>query len=464
MTTPEDREVLNLVEQTLLKRWPETKLEPSLDRIAALVDALGSPQLSYPTIHVAGTNGKTSTSRMIDCLFRELDYRTGRFTSPHLESFLERVSINGLPIPPEGMIATYNDIALYLDLVDSRQPHPISFFEAMTALAFVAFAEFPVDIGIIEAGMGGTWDSTNVVQSSVSVITPIGFDHMEYLGNTLVEIAENKAGIIKPESHVVLAAQDVEVAKVLLAKAVEKAAIVHREGVEFGVGKREIAVGGQQITLQGIHGAYPDIFLPLYGAHQASNAALALASVEAFVGVKLDDELVQRAFAKVRSPGRMEVLYRDPTVIVDAAHNPHGAKALALTLKNEFDFESIFGVLAILGDKDVMGYLHEIEPIIDRLVVTRNSSERALPVDQLEAMAVQVFGRDRVFVEADLKSAITYAMEQCTLVNQVSEGISAVVILGSVVTAGESKAIVRKIALSHNPDFVDPDDPESEEF
>jgi len=464
MTTPEDREVLNLVEQALLKRWPETKLEPSLDRIAALVDALGSPQLSYPTIHIAGTNGKTSTSRMIDSLFRELDYRTGRFTSPHLESFLERISINGLPIPPEGMIATYNDIALYLDLIDSRQPHPISFFEAMTALAFVAFAEFPVDIGIIEAGMGGEWDSTNVVQSSVAVITPIGFDHMEYLGNTLVEIATTKAGIIKPESHVVLAAQDVEVAKVLLAKAVEKAAIVHREGVEFGVGKREIAVGGQQITLQGIHGSYPDIFLPLYGAHQASNAALALATVEAFVGVKLDDDLVQRAFANVRSPGRMEVLYRDPTVIVDAAHNPHGAKALAATLKSEFDFESIFGVLAILGDKDVMGYLLEIEPIIDRLVVTRNSSERALQVDQLEAMAIQIFGRDRVFVESDLKSAITYAMEQCTLVNQVSEGISAVVILGSVVTAGESKAIVRKIALSHNPDYVDPDDPEGEDF
>ena len=464
MTSPEDREVLKVVEQALLKRWPETKLEPSLDRIAALVDALGSPQLSYPTIHLAGTNGKTSTSRMIDSLFRELDYRTGRFTSPHLESFLERISINSLPIPPEGMIATYNDIALYLDLIDSRQPHPISFFEAMTALAFVAFAEFPVDVGIIEAGMGGEWDSTNVVQSSVSVITPIGLDHTEYLGETLVEIATTKSGIIKPESHVVLAAQDVEVAKVLLAKALEKAAIVHREGVEFGVGKREIAVGGQQITLHGLHGIYPDIFLPLYGAHQASNAALALAAVEAFVGVKLDDELVQRAFANVRSPGRMEILYRDPTVIVDAAHNPHGAKALAATLASEFDFESIFGVLAILGDKDVLGYLREVEPIIDRLVVTQNSSDRALPVEKLEELAVQVFGRDRVFVESDLKSAITYAMEQCTLVNQVSDGIAAVVILGSVVTAGESKAIVRKIALSHNPDYVDPDDLDGEDL
>ena len=173
MTTPEDREVLAVVEAALLKRWPESMIEPSLDRISALVDALGSPQLSYPTIHLAGTNGKTTTSRMIDSLFRELEYRTGRFTSPHLESFLERISINGAPIPAEGMIATYNDVALYLDLIDTRQPHPISYFEALTALAFVAFAEFPVDIGIIETGMGGEWDSTNVVMSAVSVITPI---------------------------------------------------------------------------------------------------------------------------------------------------------------------------------------------------------------------------------------------------------------------------------------------------
>ncbi len=446
MTTPEDFQVLDLIEQQLLKRWPETKLEPSMDRIAALCDALGSPQLSYPTIHIAGTNGKTTTARMIDSLFRELGYRTGRFTSPHLESFLERISINGLPIPPEGMIATYNDIALYLDLIDSRQPHPISFFEAMTALAFVAFAEFPVDIGIIEAGMGGEWDATNVVASQVSVITPIGLDHMEYLGNTIEEIAQTKAGIIKPESHVILAAQPVSVAKVLTTRVVEKAAIPYREGVEFSVARRDIAVGGQMLTLNGIHGEYTDIYLPLYGAHQAINASVALAAVEAFAGVKLDDELVRRAFAAVDSPGRLEVLHRDPTVIVDAAHNPHGAAALAHTLKNEFDFESIFGIVAILGDKDVDGLLRNLEPVIDRLVVTQNYSERAMPVDLLYEKAIAIFGVDRVYKESELQSAITYAMEQCTLINQVSEGISAVVVTGSVVTAGQTRTIVRKIA------------------
>jgi len=446
MTTPDDLEVLAVVEAALLKRWPETKLEPSLDRIAALVDVLGSPQLSYPTIHIAGTNGKTTTSRMIDVLHRELGYRTGRFTSPHLESILERIAINNRPIPAEGFIAAYNDIALYLDLIDSKQPHPISFFEAMTALAFVAFAEFPVDLGVIEAGMGGEWDSTNVVASQVSVITPIGFDHMEYLGNTLEEIAQTKAGIFKPESHVVLAAQPVEVAKVLLSKVAAVSAIPYREGVEFSVKSRAIAVGGQFISIQGIFGDYDDIFLPLHGAHQASNAALALAAAEAFAGVKLDEELVRSAFTKVESPGRFEIVYRDPTVIIDAAHNPHGAHAFAETLRNEFDFESVFGVVAILGEKDVDGVLQELEPVIDRLVVTQNSSPRALPVEKLYQAAIKIFGAERVFKEENLRTAITYAMEQCTLVNQVSDGISAVTICGSVVTAGEARKIIRDIS------------------
>ena len=446
MTAPDDLQALDAIYNALLKRWPETRIQPSLDRIAALCDALGSPQLSYPTIHIAGTNGKTTTSRMIDALLRELGYRTGRFTSPHLESFLERISINGLPIPPEGMIATYNDVALYFDLIDSRQPHPVSFFEAMTALAFVAFAEFPVDVAVIETGMGGEWDATNVVQSQVSVITPIGLDHQEYLGNTLEEIALTKSGIIKPESHVVLAAQPPEVATILTARVIERAAIPYREGLEFSVAKRDLAVGGQLVSVNGVFGLYEDIFIPLYGAHQSTNAAVALAAVEAFAGVKLDEEVVRKAFANVDSPGRLEVIYRDPTLIVDAAHNPHGAHALAQTLANEFDFESIFGVVAILGDKDALGVLKELEPVIDRLVVTQSTSDRALPVDALFDLALSVFGPERTFKEPDLRTAITYAMEQCTLINQVSEGISAVVVTGSVVTAGETRAIVRSIA------------------
>ena len=445
MSASEDLELLSAVEAALLKRWPEAKIDPTLDRIAALTDALGSPQLSYPTIHIGGTNGKTSTSRMIDSLMTKLDYRTGRFTSPHLDSLLERISIKGEPISPEGFVATYNDIALYLDLIDSRQPNPLSYFEVLTAMAFVAFAEFPVDIGIIEVGMGGEWDSTNVLSPSVSVITPIGMDHASYLGNTVEEIARTKAGIIKPESHVVLAAQEPSVAKILLERVAEKSAIPYREGIEFAVTKRDIAVGGQLITFAGIHGEYKDIFLPLYGAHQASNAAVALATVEAFVGQKLSNELVSGAFASVTSPGRFEILHRDPTVIIDAAHNPHGAKALAKTISNEFDFRSIFGVVAILGDKDVVGILRELESVVSRIVVTENTSERALPKEELFKIAQSVFGIDRTFMEADLQSAITYSMEQATLLNQVSDGSNAVLITGSVVTVGEAKRIVKRI-------------------
>ena len=448
MTSPEDLEVIKIIEAALMKRWPESKIEPSLNRISALVDALGAPQLSYPTVHIGGTNGKTSTSRMVDALFLELDYRTGRFTSPHLESFLERISIKGESINPAELIATYNDIALYLDLIDSRSDVPISYFEALTAMAFVAFAEHPVDIGIIEVGMGGDWDATNIVQSAVSVLMPIGLDHMEYLGETIEEIARTKAGIIKPESHVVLAAQEPEVARILLEKVVEKSAIPYREGLEFALIKRDIAVGGQLISVRGVHSEYTDIYLPLHGAHQAANAAVAIATVEAFVGVALDEELVRAAFASVSSPGRLEILHRDPTVIIDAAHNPHGATALADTIRNEFDFESIFCVLGILGEKDVRGVLKALEPVVDRLIVTKSDSPRALPVAELFAEAVQVFGNDRVFKEDDLNSAITYAMEQATLINQVSDGVSAVVITGSVVTAGSARVILRKIGRS----------------
>ena len=445
MSTADNLETVAAIEQALIKRWPENKIEPTLDRISALVDLLGSPQLSYPTIHIAGTNGKTTISRMIDALMSELGYRTGRFTSPHLESFLERISIKGNSIDPAEFIKNYNDIALYLDLIDSKQPHQISYFEALTALAFVAFAEHPVDVGIIEAGLGGEWDATNVVQSQVSVMTPIGLDHMDYLGNTLQEIAQTKAGIFKPESNVVLAAQTPEVAKVLMAQVAKVAAIPFREGVEFSVANRAIAVGGQLIAINGLYGLIEDIFLPLYGAHQANNAAVALAAVEAFAGVQLDSELVRSAFSKVRSPGRCEVIHRDPTVIIDAAHNPHGAKAIATTINSEFDFETVIGVVAVLGDKDAAGILAELSQVVDYLVVSQSSSARALPANGLAQLAKQFFSPEQIEVIPELRGAITYATEKANLSNQVNDGVSAVLITGSVVTAGEARSIVRSI-------------------
>ena len=437
---------LNEIAAALNKRWPENKIEPSLDRILALVDALGSPHLTYPTIHIAGTNGKTSTARMIDQLLANLGYRVGRYTSPHLESFTERISIKGEPISDLEMIKTYEDIHLYLDLIDSRQSHPISYFEALTAMAFVAFAEHPVDIAVIEAGMGGQWDATNVISSQVSVMTPIGLDHMEYLGNTLEAIAQTKAGIFKPESNVVLAAQSGQVAKVLLAQVAKVSAQPFRQGVEFSLKNRALAVGGQLLSIQGVHGDYDEIFLPLYGDHQGNNAAVALAAVEVFAGVKLDTELVQDAFSKVSSPGRCEIVYKDPTVIIDAAHNPHGVSAIANTLNTEFDFELVVGVVAVLADKDVAGILKNLSTTLDYLVITENGSARAMNKDELAKIATQYFKAEQVEIIGDMNSAITYAIEKVALFNQVNDGVAAVVITGSVATAGMARSIIKGLA------------------
>ena len=383
--SPEDQALIDEIEKKLLARWPETRIEPTLERIAALVDVLGSPQLTYPTIHIGGTNGKTTTSRMIDSLLFEMGLRTGRFTSPHLESYLERITINGESIDPKDLIFSYNDIAAYLDLMDSKFDHPISFFEAMTALAFAAFAEHPVDVGVIEVGMGGEWDATNVVDADVSVIMPINLDHTEFLGETLTEIAQTKSGIIKQSGFVVLAQQEPEAAKVLLKRAAEMGADVAREGVEYSVLSRSLAVGGQLLTIQGASDTYEDIFLPLHGKHQASNAAAALVAVEAFFGEQeLDIEAVRAGFANVTSPGRCEVVHRDPTIILDAAHNPHGAAAIAETVQSEFTFDEVIGVVAPMGDKDIHGILLELEQVMDSVIVTRNSSSRSTPVEKLE--------------------------------------------------------------------------------
>ena len=441
--TPDDQARIDAIEEALLKRWPETRIEPTLERIAALVDVLGSPQLTYPTIHVGGTNGKTTTARMIDSLLFEMGLRTGRFTSPHLESYLERISINGQPIDPKAMIFSYNDIAAYLDFMDSKFDTPISFFEAMTALAFAAFAEHPIDVGVIEVGMGGEWDATNVVDADVSVIMPVDLDHTEYLGSTIAEIAKTKAGIIKEGGFVVLAQQQAEAAVELLKRAAEVGADIAREGVEYVIESRALAVGGQLLTIKTPKDTYEDIFLPLHGKHQASNAAAALVAVEAFFGEQeLDYEAVLAGFANVQSPGRCEVLHRDPTIIIDAAHNPHGAKAITETVQSEFTFDEVIGVFAAMADKDVEGALVEFEKVMDSIIVTKNSSHRSMAVGDVEAIASKIFGADRVFAADSLDVAIEKAIKDS--VRPLSEDTIGILITGSVVTVGEARTIVRK--------------------
>jgi len=440
---PDDQARIDAIEKALLARWPENRIAPTLERISALVDMLGSPQLTYPTIHIGGTNGKTTTSRMVDSLLFEMGLRTGRFTSPHLESYLERICINGQPIDAKEMIFSFNDISPYLDLMDTKFDNPISFFEAITALAFAAFAEHPIDVGVIEVGMGGQWDATNVVDADVSVIMPIGLDHMEYLGNTIADIAKTKAGIIKEQGFVVLAQQEPEAAVELLRRAAEVGADVAREGLEYSIDSRAIAVGGQLISITGLRGHYDEIFLPLHGKHQASNAAAALIAVEAFFGEQdLDIDAVRAGFANVSSPGRCEVIHRDPTIILDAAHNPHGAKAIAETIQSEFTFDDVTGIIALMADKDALGILQALEPIMNQVIVTTNSSERSMSVKDLEVLATQIFGADRVFAQPTLTEAIEKAVKDS--VRPLSEESLAILITGSVVTVGEARTAVRK--------------------
>src|SRR4051812_40777594 len=308
------------VEDALLSRWPETRLEPSLDRIQAFTELLGDPQPGYPVIHLTGTNGKTSTSRIIDTLLRGLDLRTGRFTSPHVQRMSERISVDGEPLPDEDFVRAFNDVAPYTHLVDADQEHPLSFFETVVGMAYAAFADAPVDVAVVEVGMGGSWDATNVADAAVAVVLPVAVDHAAYLGDTPADIAVEKAGIIKPGSVAVLAQQTPEVAAVMQERITEVGATAVREGIDFGVATRSPAVGGQMLSIQGLRARYDDVFLPLYGAHQAQNAAVALAAVEAFLGEHgqpLDEDVVRAAFAEVTSPGRLEIVRRSPTVVLD---------------------------------------------------------------------------------------------------------------------------------------------------
>jgi len=433
------------VQRALLGRWPETRLEPSLDRIRALVHLLGDPQTSFPVVHLTGTNGKTSTARMVDELLREMGLRAGRYTSPHLESMTERISLDGEPVSEDVFVRAYADVAPYLPVVERTSDHPVSFFETITAMAYAAFADAPVDVAVVEVGMGGGWDATSVADAQVSVITPIAVDHASYLGDTPADIAVEKAGIIKPGSFAVLAQQRPEVLDVLGARAADVGAQMAVEGQQFAVVTRVPGVGGQLLTLQGLAAEYTDVFLPLHGAHQSQNAAVALATVEAFVGsIELDPELVRNAFAKASSPGRLEVVRRSPVVVLDAAHNPAGAEALAEAVSEAFTFSPLVGVVGVMADKEVEDILAILEPVLAHIVCTQNSTARALPADELGDIAEGIFGPDRVHVHRRLDDALDAAATLAEQGGSHSEAIGSggVLVTGSVITVGEARGLL----------------------
>jgi len=436
----------------LLGRAPENKMEPRLAPLFRAMDVLGEPNKAFPIIHVTGTNGKTSTARMIESVLRAHGLSTGRYTSPHLSKVTERISIDGHPVSDETFVRIWDEIRPYLEIVDSEleaegQPR-LTYFECLTILGFAIFADQPVNVAVIEVGLGGITDATNVGDGQVSVITPISLDHTDLLGDTTEDIAHEKAGIIKPGGYLISAAQPLDAAQVLLEKAKDVGVPFRFEGVEFGVESRTVAVGGQMVSIQGIAGRYPELLVPLHGAHQAQNAAVAVAAIEAFFGgeKELDFDVLQEGFANVTSPGRLEVVRTAPTIIVDAAHNPDGIKASAAALQEAFNFTRLVPVVGVLKEKDAEEILRQLKEslggIAEEFCFTQSNSPRAVPAAELAELAVELgFGEDNVHIAEKLDDALEWAVERAEANDDLSGGV---LVIGSITLVAEARILLGK--------------------
>jgi dihydrofolate synthase/folylpolyglutamate synthase len=437
----------------LLGRAPENKMEPRLAPLFRAMDVLGEPNKAFPIIHVTGTNGKTSTSRMIEAGLRAHGLSTGRYTSPHLSKVTERISIDGAPVSDETFVRIWDEIRPYLEIVDNEllaegQPR-LTYFECLTILAFAVFADQPVNVAVMEVGLGGITDATNVGDGQVAVVTPISLDHTDLLGDTTEDIAYEKAGIIKPGGFLISAAQPVDAAQVLLEKAKEVQAPFRFEGVEFGVESRQVAVGGQVVTIQGIAGRYPELMVPLHGAHQAENAAVAIAALEAFLGggdKELDAEVLQEAFATVTSPGRLEVVRTAPTIIVDAAHNPDGIRVSAEAIHEAFSFSKLVVVVGILKEKDAEEILRQLKESLGDLAeeycFTQSNSPRAVPAAELAEIAVELgFGEENIHITEKLDDALEWAVERAEANDDLAGGV---LVTGSITLVADARILFGK--------------------
>ncbi len=431
------------VEAALLTRVPENKIRPRLEPTRRLTELLGDPQKIYRIIHVTGTNGKTSTTRFIERLLREHGLRTGRFTSPHLVKLNERLAIDGEPVSDESLVAAWQDIAPIVEIVDAELEvageGPLTFFEVLAVLGFAVFADAPVDVLVLEVGMGGEWDSTNVADGDVAVFAPIDLDHMDRLGNTIAEIAKTKSGIIKPGSIVVSAAQPAEALEILKAKAAETSEFFGSYGADFEVLESQPDLLGQRVSIRSLAGEYSDLNLPVHGFYQAQNAALAVAAVEAFLGggkQRIMDDVVRAAFADFSSPGRLQVVSREPLTILDAAHNPSGARSLVEALSANFGSPRVTAVVSILADKNAREFLEIIEPVVANLIVTQSGSARAIGAAELAELAVEVFGADRVAVQANPQWALAEAALQLEVGAK-----AAILVTGSITLVGDVLAL-----------------------
>ena len=452
-TDPELEAVLDDVEyaadaervaEELMARIGESAPQPRLEPTRRAVELLGDPQRAYPIIHITGTNGKTSTSRITESILRAYGLRTGLMTSPHLQRLNERIVIDGAPIGNRALASNWDDIQPFLLMVDAElaaagEPE-LTFFETLTVLAYACFADAPIDVAVVEVGMGGEWDSTNVADGQVAVFTPIALDHTHRLGSTIAEIATTKAGIVKPLAAVVSATQTPD-ALAAIERAVDLTeSTLGVEGDAFAVTASTVAVGGQMISVRGLAGTYTELFLPLYGTHQAHNAALAIAAVESFLGrgtQALVPEIVAEGLASVTSPGRLQLIATEPTVLVDAAHNPHGAAALAEALGEYFAFDELAIVIGVLEDKDAAGIVAALAPVATRWFATSSGSDRALPPEVVAAFTLEV-GEQPVEsgeLPAVLRAARAWASASDT---------RAVVVTGSITLVGEAMALIQR--------------------
>jgi len=433
-----DRSRADAVYAALLQRQGERWVQPRVERTARVLELLDDPQKTYRVVHITGTNGKTSTARIIESVVRAHGLRTGLFTSPHLERFTERIMVDGAPIADAAIADAWDEIEPFVGIVDAeleaKDDAPLTFFELLTVVAFVAFADAPIDVLVLEVGMGGAWDSTNTADGDVAVFAPIDIDHVDRLGQTVADIAAVKAGIIKDGAAVVSARQQPAAEAVLRAAAAAKGATIAFEGEEFALTSQRLAVGGQLISVRGLAGVYDDEYLPLYGAHQGFNAALAISAVESLVGGgarPIAGDVLAEGLGQATSPGRLQLVGIQPTVLVDAAHNPHGARALAVALRESFDFDEWGVVLGALDDKDAAGIVAEIAPVAAHVFATAPDSERAADADAVADLA-EAAGLP-VTVHPDAGSAAEAAREWAAASDR-----RAVVVAGSVVLAGEA--------------------------
>lgn len=424
------------VMDALLTRIPENKLRPRIEPTRRAVELLGDPQKTYRVIHVTGTNGKTTTTRIIERILRELGLRTGRFTSPHLVRLNERMAIDGEPVGDQQLAEVWADIEPILALVDAELEAAgdtkLTFFEALAVLGFAVFADAPVDVLVLEVGMGGEWDSTNVADGDVAVFTPISIDHTERLGGTIAEIAKTKSGIIKPQAIVVSSEQPTDALSVISQRAAELAEQFLVYGQNFEVFDVTADANGQRFSVKTLTSEYRDLFIPLHGEYQAENAALAISAVEAFFGTanRLFDDVLRVAIADATSPGRLQIVSRQPLTILDAAHNAGGAESLARAMKNSFASPPSIAVLSILSDKDASALLRALDQTFEMFVITQSSSPRAIEVEVLAKLAREVFGDNRVEVAPNIEQGLKLAQDL------VVEG-GAIVVTGSITLVGD---------------------------